>query len=152
MQADGLVLRDIHAAVAPGWWPPAPGWWGVAALVLLTAGGLVAWRLRVRWQRRRAGRLFDRSVQASGSPAARVAEMSTLLRRAARRRNPASVVLEGDDWVGLVSASVRPASALDAGLQALLLHGPYRRDVPAADVERLRVILRPVFVHWMLAP
>jgi hypothetical protein len=28
-------LKDIHAAAAPGWWPPAPGWWLLALLLLL---------------------------------------------------------------------------------------------------------------------
>ena len=83
---DSLPLRDIHLPVAPGWWPPAPGWWllGGLLLAMLAAGGVMAWR---RARRRHALlRMFDQRVDAAADPAARVAAISELLRRAAREQ------------------------------------------------------------------
>ena len=94
-----LPLRDVHPAVAPPWWPPAPGWWWVAAALLAIALGL-AW-----WQRSRARRaaavcrLFDQAVDAAATPAAQVATMSELLRRAARRVDPTADRLQDEAWL-----------------------------------------------------
>ncbi|HSR64326.1 MAG TPA: DUF4381 family protein, partial [Xanthomonadaceae bacterium] len=94
-----LVLRDIHQPPAPPWWPPAPGWWLLAALVLV-ASMVPAWRAWRRRRRRLAhARLFDAAVAAAATPVARVAAISELLRRAARRIDPAADKLLGDDWL-----------------------------------------------------
>ncbi|NLC60179.1 MAG: DUF4381 family protein, partial [Gammaproteobacteria bacterium] len=82
-----LPLRDIHEPVAPPWWPPAPGWWLVAGLVLaaVVVVAVVIWR-RAR-ESRALLRLFDEEVERATDPAARVAAISALLRRAARERD-----------------------------------------------------------------
>jgi len=49
MNADALVLRDIHQPPAPGWWPPAPGWWLLAALVLLAVPPVYGPAPRLVW-------------------------------------------------------------------------------------------------------
>ena len=48
-------LRDIHAAPAVPWWPPAPGWWLLALLLLVLLaclGRLLFARYRVRQRRK----------------------------------------------------------------------------------------------------
>ncbi len=155
MGGNALVLRDIHSLPAPPWWPPAPGWWLLAAVVLALIG-VVAWvRQRRRRQRLAITELFDRSVDAAGSPAAQVAAISELLRRAARRRDAAADRLQGDAWLAFLDAqspSRRGSTASDEfsrGHGRLLLDGGYRRDVAAADVQALRTMARARFLHWM---
>ncbi|NUS39019.1 MAG: DUF4381 family protein [Lysobacter sp.] len=143
-----LVLRGIHQPPAPPWWPPAPGWWIVAAVVLV-AMAMPAWRA---WRRRRRriafARLFDAAVDAAAAPAARLAAISGLLRRASRRIDPAADKLLGDDWLRFLDAGkATPAFAGASG--ALLRDGIYRVDVDAEDVEALRTIARARFVAWM---
>lgn len=155
MGGSALVLRDIHSLPAPPWWPPAPGWWLLAA-VLLALIVAVAWvGQRRRRQRQAIIELFDRSVDAAGSPAAQVAAMSELLRRAARRRDAAADRLQGEAWLAFLDAqsrSRRGAAASDdfsRGHGRLLLDGGYRRDVAAADVQALRTMVRARFLQWM---
>ena len=139
--APALVLRDIHQPPAPPWWPPAPGWWVLGAVLLLVIAGLgwLAWRRR----RRRAAiaRLFDDSVAAAAGPAARVAVMSELLRRAAREHDPQSTTLAGDDWLRYLD--------LEDDCGRLLLDGGYRAVVDADAVEALRPLARQRFLQWM---
>lgn len=143
-----LVLRDIHQPPAPPWWPPAPGWWIVAALVLLVAAiaAGIAWRGRCR--RRALQRLFDDSVRAAATPAAQVAAVSELLRRAARRRDPRADTLQGEDWLQFLEQGGKPPLlAGDAG--GLLLEGGFRRDVDASAVAELLPWARARFLEWM---
>lgn len=143
-----LVLRDIHQPPAPSWWPPAPGWWIVAALLLLVAAIMagIAWR---RHRRRQAlQRLFDDSVRTAATPAAQVAAMSALLRRAARRRDPRADTLQGEAWLHFLDqGSKAPLLAVDAG--RLLLEGGFRPDVDAAAVADLLPRARARFLEWM---
>lgn len=39
-------LRDVHAPLAPEWWPPAPGWWLLAIAIVATLFfiGRLLWR------------------------------------------------------------------------------------------------------------
>ena len=143
-----LVLRDIHQPPAPGWWPLAPGWWGVLALVVLALLLVAAWMWRRRRRQRAVAALFDSTVASLDSPAAQVAAMSELLRRAARRRDPMADRLQGEAWLEFLDAGTgRDAFAGDAG--RLLLDGGFRPDTDAAAVAALRPLARARYLEWM---
>ncbi len=148
LSGDTLVLRDIHQPPAPGWWPPAPGWWIVAGCMLAIAAMAtwVGWRRR---QRRRAfARMFDDAIVAAPTSPERIAAMSELLRRAARRIDPDADTLLGDDWLRFLDrGSKLPSFAAGAG--NLLLDGAYRRDVSEVEVDALRQLTRARFIDWM---
>jgi hypothetical protein len=145
---DGLVLRDIHPSAAPSWWPPAPGWWLVATGLLLAAAALLAWRLlRVR-RRRRLLALFDAEVAAADGPAAEVAALSALLRRAARCRDPDADRLQGQAWLDFLDAG-RETPRFRGPRGELLLEGAFRPDADPARVADLRATERARFVEWM---
>ncbi len=160
MQEPSLVLRDIHQPPSPPWWPPAPGWWLLAAIVLLAVAGGLWW---LRRQRRRRGayvRMFNEAVATAATPAAEVAAMSELLRRAARLIDPEADRLQGEAWLafldsGGVTAGKRRASRRATGSEfsdgagRLLLEGGYRADVAAAEVAALRPLVRARFLQWM---
>lgn len=145
MSPAALPLRDIHIPPAPPWWPPAAGWWVLAALMLAGCLLLVwlAWRRRAR--RRRLEQLFDRSVAAADGPAAQVAAISILLRRAARTRNPAAATARGADWLALL-ASGPDEPAFDEAASQLLLEGPFRKQVDPGAVDALRIAARARFL------
>ena len=150
IQADGLLLRDIHQPPPPPWWPLAPGWWVVAALLALGVV-ILAWRGWRRHQRRRAiERLFDDAVAAAPTPAGRVAAISELLRRAARRLHPDADTLAPDAWLRVLDAGAT-GPRFDDALGELLHDGAFRREVAAQDAERLRQAARVRFVGWMTA-
>jgi hypothetical protein len=145
-----LVLRDIHQPPAPSWWPPAPGWWIVAAVLLLAAATVswFAWRRRRR--RRALERLFDDSVHAAPTPAAQVAAISELLRRAARRRDPRAGKLQGEDWLRFLDRGSKRA-LFDGDEARLLLDGGFRPEVDAVAVAALLPRARARFLEWMAA-
>jgi len=142
-----LVLRDIHTPPAPPLWPPAPGWWVLAGLLLLVLLALAWWNWHRRRQRRAIEQLFDASLQEAASPAARIAAMSVLLRRAARQRDPASAALDGDAWLAFLDRGSR-VPLFDDDDARLLLEGGYRRDADAAAVERLAPRVRRRLLEW----
>lgn len=146
--SDALVLRDIHQPPAPSWWPPAPGWWLLAALLLALTivPALRAWR-RAR-HRRAVTVLFDRALREATTPAAQVAAMSELLRRAARRHAAHADTLVGDAWLHFLDDGLpEPTFRTDAG--RLLVDGAYRPDVDAKAVAALRPLVRARFLAWM---
>jgi len=144
---EDLVLRDIHLSTAPDWWPPAPGWWLVAGALLLLVAGLLAWRLRRRRHRQRLLALFDRETGLA-DPAATVAAISSLLRRAAREHHPGADRLEGEAWLALLDQG-RDAPRFAGARGELLLQGAFHPDPPAEDVAALRQVARERFVEWM---
>lgn len=149
MQAgDALPLRDIHAATAPPWWPPAPGWWMVLAAAILLLACFAWWRHAVRVRRRALARLFDEAVGAADTPAERVAAVSELLRRAARRKDPDADRLQGDDWLRFLDRGMKQP-VFSAGAGALLRDGAYRRELSQAEFDALRDIARTRFLAWM---
>jgi hypothetical protein len=103
-------LRDIHAAPAAPFWPPAPGWWVLALVALL----LITWLLRGllrRWRRSRRqkallarlGSLRDRHDPVL-EPQAWISSLNRLLKIIAMRADPEATAapLRGEDWVAFL--------------------------------------------------
>lgn len=145
---DPLPLLDVHLPPSPSWWPPPAGWWLVLlALVLVTVAAWY-WRRRVRLQRAEMERLFDANVDVADGLPARIAAMSELLRRAARRRDPNADRLTGDAWLLFLDAG-QPMPVFSAGAGRTLLEGGFRRDVGEQEYAALRGIVRARFVELM---
>src|SRR3546814_13756163 len=88
--------------------------------------------------------LFDGRLDAANTPVERVAAMSELLRRAARRSDPAADRLQGDAWLAFldgerVSDVARPFSE---GTDRVLLEGGFRREGDAAGADALLPLAR----------
>lgn len=148
MQDPLLELRDIHQPPAPSWWPPAPGWWLLAA-VLLIAMAIAFWFAWRRRQRRRAvALLFDDTIDRAGTPAAKIAAMSELLRRASRRIDPDADKLQGEAWLCFLDRGLK-MSLFAAGVGSALRDGGFRRDVSEREVDGLREVARERFLDWM---
>lgn len=89
--------------------------------------------------------------------------MSELLRRAARRHDPAADRLHGEAWLAFLDAGSqrtnrkrignRKATGKHAefsqGAGRLLLEGGYRAYTDAAQVDALRTVARARFLDWM---
>ena len=143
-----LVLRDVHAAEAAPWWPLAPGWWIVLACIAVLAIVGLALVQRRRARHRAIVRLFDDTIARAETPAAQVAAMSELLRRAARRKAPDAVAFQGDRWRAYLDAGARTA-LFDGDAGTLLLDGAFRRDVDPAAVADLHRRARRRYLEWM---
>ena len=144
-----LPLRDVHLPPAPAWWPPAPGWWWLAAALALLALGLLGWRAWRARRRRRWSQWFAREA-GSGPPAERVAAMSGLLRRAARRAQPGAEHLQGEAWLRFLDG--RAGQAFSAGPGRIVLDGGFRRDLEADAVEAAAAPARARFLELMEQP
>lgn len=155
--AAGPVLRDIHLPAAPPWWPPAPGWWILAMLALAVLAWL-AWRLRRRARLARRRRLLERAWRelverhpAEREPAALVAGLSELLRRSARMHAPHALGLQGEAWLAFLDGDDARRPFRD-GPGRLLLDGPYRPAVPAADAQALAQLVAERLPRFVEAP
>lgn len=150
-----LPLREAHLPDTPGWWPPPPGWWLVAAALVVLLVVIALWRRRARRRRHAAEVLFDTTVDAVAGDAvignaARVAAVSELLRRAARRRDPSADRLQGADWLHFLDDGPRARGARTfADVGAVLLDGGFRREVDADAFAALRPVARARFVALM---
>lgn len=121
MHAELAQLRDIHLPQPIGWWPLAPGWWALIALIcILTVVGFVWSRMR----RRSARFLALRELEAikPEKPDEFLAQISSLLRRVARRRSAGADVLTGEAWSAFLMEGKNGMSSNSA---TLLATGPY---------------------------
>lgn len=141
MQQAELPLRDIHAAPAPPWWPPAWGWWVLAALLVVAAIWGVLWLRRFLARRRYRRHLLAEvdhifaQWQADQNDQRAVAAISALLRRllihAGGRRELAGAV--GAEWVEVLQ-SVAGDDETQRGVAAALASAPYRRDTDTGSM------------------
>ncbi|MCY7354315.1 MAG: DUF4381 domain-containing protein [Lysobacter sp.] len=150
MSPDALVLRDIHQPVSPPWWPPAPGWWAVFALIVLVVAVATWFAARRRKRQREIVALFDQALMMSPSPAAQVAAMSELLRRAARRRNAHADLLQGDDWLRFLDGDAT-RTPFSQGDGRVLLEGGFQRDLDSAQADALKPLARSRYLQLMAA-
>jgi hypothetical protein len=125
-------LRDIHAAPAVPWWPPAPGWW---VLALLLAIGLILLgkrlvRLHRRHQRRRRLAGYVGAVEAGIDPAASPQEFLSAINRifklVAIEAFPDSrcTRMQGRDWTRFLQQHL--ATQPGAEQLEVLASGPYQ--------------------------
>ncbi|MGO4552545.1 DUF4381 domain-containing protein [Lysobacter sp. 2RAF19] len=143
-----LVLRDVHAAPATSWWPLAPGWWLVLAALVVVIGALAFLARRKRARRRAIAGVFDQALARATTPAAEVAAISELLRRAARRKDPQADRYEGDRWRKHLDTGAREP-LFDGQAGNVLLEGAFRRDVDPKDVADLRARARRRYLEMM---
>jgi len=106
----------------------------------------MAYRRRAR--HRAIARVFDTTLASAPTPAAQVAAMSELLRRAARLRDPEADRYDGDRWRAHLDAGAKQR-LFEGDAGALLLEGPFRRDVDAGSVADLRERVRRRYMEWM---
>jgi len=147
-----LPLRDIHQPPAPPWWPPAPGWWWLAAAVIALLGFALWWWLRARRRRAAIVQLFDAHLAAAHTAAERIAAMSELLRRAARRHQPGAERLHGEAWLAFLDGKAaapggpRPFSE---GEGRALLEAAFRREVDDDIANALLPLARRRYLEMM---
>ena len=143
-----LVLRDIHQLQIPSWWPPAPGWWMVF-LFILAIVAVTAWVFfRYRARRRKVIELFDNGVSMATTSQKKIAMISELLRRAARRHDIHADRLQGDAWAQFLNHEKTVPKFSDSQIN-LLLNGSFQREVDEADIADILPHVRRKFLYWM---
>ena len=141
-----LDLRDIHAAAAPGFWPPAPGWWLLAVLLVALLAMSTLWLLRrYRSYRLKCQIMHELDTLGNGTTTDKtedfLSHLSMLLRRIALRRYSREQVasLTGSDWLRFLDATGGDGD-FEHGVGQILETGPYRppgRELPADELLTL---------------
>ncbi len=142
-----LDLRDIHAAPAPSFWPPAPGWWLLAVLLLALLLVVGMWLYR-RYRHHREWQLVEAELDrlaalAGDDPAAFATGLSTLLRRIALqhfdRHRVAS--LTGEAWLQFLDQT-GGSEEFSRGIGQRLIDAAYRPEPDEVPVEPLLTLAR----------
>ena len=127
-------LRDIHAPLAPGFWPPAIGWWILLlVLVLLLVGGIYRLRkyLQSRRYRKQALRLLKQieATRNAQAPAQTMQQLLILLKRTAftayrHSRNTIANLYGHDFFVFLELCLKNPRHTVDSKWHNALYQQP----------------------------
>ena len=147
-------LNGLALPPAPGWWPPALGWWLLLLGTVLVIGALLWWWRR--YQNQAALRARQRAVTAGvqhlqtlaevGDPRQYATQADHLIRQVARARYGFDGgALSGAAWQKWL-ADHAPASCDGADWQ-LLAEARYRKQPPAADLQRLQDHIRRWLEH-----
>ncbi|AZR35984.1 DUF4381 domain-containing protein [Xanthomonas axonopodis pv. cajani] len=149
MSPQSLPLRDVHLPPSPSWWPLAPGWWLVIAVVVLVVGSAWVWWWRRRQRQRRWLAAFDAELARATTPAQRLAAVSVLLRRAARRVDPQADRLQGEAWLQFLDGRKRKDHVFSQGPGRAVLEGGFQRAPTVSDLPALEALARQRFVGLM---
>ncbi|MEE9445967.1 MAG: DUF4381 domain-containing protein [Cocleimonas sp.] len=137
---DGLVLKDIHLAGSPDFWPPAIGWWILLSIILLALSALfLSVRSKLRQQaklKKQREKLMaklkmyeDKLTQNPSNKT--IADMNTLLRQLAVNYYPRSKIssLTGCDWLKFLDQSGN-TRGFTKGAGRILIEAPYQSGDP----------------------
>ncbi|MBB4724093.1 DUF4381 domain-containing protein [Xanthomonas euvesicatoria] len=149
MSPQSLPLRDVHLPPSPSWWPLAPGWWLVIAVVVLVMGSAWVWWWRQRQRQRRWLAAFDAELARATTPAQRLAAVSVLLRRAARRVDPQADRLQGEAWLQFLDGRKRKDQVFSQGPGRAVLEGGFQRAPTVSDLPAVEALARQRFVALM---
>jgi hypothetical protein len=143
-------LRDIHAAPAVPWWPPAPGWWVLALLALVFLGwlgrrGLARYRIRQR-RKQMLGWIdhLNAHVDPQRDPQAYLSTLNRIFKLVALRAFPGQhcAALAGQDWADFLLGEMKNSQSVEA--LNVLASGPYN-PAPKFDPRIISELTR----HWI---
>lgn len=129
MDNDLSQLHDIHLPEPIGWWPIAPGWY-LLALILVTAGLLIALfchRYYLHGRARRAALRaladYQKQYQHDANSQACTANISMLLKRVALAYYPRTRVagLQGEAWIAFLNSTAKGVNFNSVRMQLLEL-------------------------------
>lgn len=143
-------LRDIHAAPAVPWWPPAPGWWVLALLsvaVLAWLGYRVVLRYRLHQRRRQMlawVEYLDSTVDPQRDPQSYLAVLNRIFKLIALRAFPEAkcAAMTGEQWSEFLRTKIK--SRQPTGELSVMAQGPYN---PAVNFDP--ATLRSLVQHWI---
>ncbi len=129
-------LRDIHAAPAAPWWPPAPGWWILALLlacILFLVLRQVMGRYRAHQRRLQLMKFVDhveQTVDPAFNPQEFLSSLNRVFKIVALRAFPENhcARMQGREWTDFVEIKLQGSDSV-AEL-SVLAQGPYQ---PAAS-------------------
>ena len=142
-----LDLRDIHAAAAPTFWPPAPGWWVLALLLVVMLILITLWSFRRYHVYRLKCHIMDEIELLSDCYIDNTEELtsrlSMLLRRIALRRYSRERVasLTGSDWLRFLDETGGNGD-FERGVGQILEIGPYQPHSGELPAEALLALAR----------
>ncbi|MBT8449789.1 MAG: DUF4381 domain-containing protein [Gammaproteobacteria bacterium] len=150
-------LRDIHLPEQISWWPIAPGWWLLIILSLITIIWL-GYKLRQRHQFRNTYRYcqaelatIDQIYQNTNDARAVLSEYSQLLRRLLilrlGRQHVASQT--GKELLATLEEYAL-TEKLTEEHKALLIDGPYRKDLDITDYSEFKQAMDTTLVSLSL--
>ena len=134
---NGPVLKDIHLAAPPSFWPPAVGWWILLAVTLIALAKAFVWlktrlnkkRLQEQQRKNLLNKLSLLEAKLVKKPSNKViAEINTLLRQYAINYYPRSKIssLTGSDWLNFLDKSGN-TKGFTKGAGRILVEAPYQK-------------------------
>lgn len=140
-------LRDIHAAPAVSWWPPAPGWWivGLGVLILLFWVARRMKALHTARQRRKQMLgwvdFLNVSVDPVAEPQAWLSMLNRILKVIALKAFPEQqcAAMSGSRWVDFLSQQFKDKKSTEA--LAVLASGPFDPK-PEFDPETMSALAK----------
>ena len=140
-------LRDIHAAPAVSWWPPAPGWWVLALLLLVLLiwlGRRLLARIRVHQRRKQMLSWVDHlnaNIDPQRNPQAYLSTLNRIFKLVALGAFPGQncAALAGQDWVDFLTANMKNSHSAES--LNVLASGPYD-PAPQFDPDTMSELTR----------
>ena len=140
-------LRDIHAAPAVSWWPPAPGWWVLALMLLVLLfwlGRRLLVRIRVHQRRKQMLGWVDHlnaNIDPQRHPQAYLSTLNRIFKLVALRAFPGQhcAALAGQDWADFLTANMQNSQSAES--LNVLASGPYD-PAPQFDPDTLSELTR----------